>query len=163
VRAAIVKGGWPALAEVASPRPARPVGCRLRPRPGAGAVGLADREGSKVELGDGVSVLDARPAAEHRGDDLRKNGRGGHLPGARLLAHADLLDQGLVRSPEDLKARFEAAGFGPGDHVVTHCDGGGRAALAAAAAVHAGYGDVRAYYLSFADWAWDETWEVVRE
>ncbi|MDR4306090.1 rhodanese family protein [Chelatococcus sambhunathii] len=164
IRAAIVNGGWPALSEVV-PLPAgeAPSGAGFVAQPGAGAVGLVDRERLKAELGDGVSVLDARTAAEHHGDDLRKNSRGGHLPGARLLAHADLLDHGSVRSPEDLRARLEAAGFGPGDHLVTHCDGGGRAALAAAAALRAGYADVRAYYLSFADWARDETCTVVRD
>jgi hypothetical protein len=33
-------------------------------------------------------------------------------------------------------------------HIVTHCEGGGRAALGAAAAVRAGFADVRVYYLS---------------
>jgi thiosulfate/3-mercaptopyruvate sulfurtransferase len=40
------------------------------------------------------------------------------------------------------------------------CDG---AALAAIAALRAGYGDVDTYYLSFADWAKDESCPVVRE
>ena len=31
---------------------------------------------------------------------------------------------------------------------MTHCEGGGRAALGAAAAVRAGFADVRVYYLS---------------
>ena len=58
---------------------------------------------------------------------------------------------------------MEQAGFGPHDHIVTHCEGGGRAALAAAAAVRAGYDDVRVYYLSFADWARDENCPIVRD
>jgi hypothetical protein len=47
--------------------------------------------------------------------------------------------------------------------VVTLCDGGGRAALAAAATLRAGYRDVRAYYLSFADWAKDESCAIIRD
>jgi len=35
--------------------------------------------------------------------------------------------------------------------------------LAAAAAVRAGYDDVRVYYRSFADWVRDESCPVVRE
>jgi thiosulfate/3-mercaptopyruvate sulfurtransferase len=62
-----------------------------------------------------------------------------------------------------LRDLLAAAGFRPGDHVVTHCDGGGRAALAAAAAARAGYGDVHAYYLSFADWAKDESCPIVQD
>jgi thiosulfate/3-mercaptopyruvate sulfurtransferase len=58
---------------------------------------------------------------------------------------------------------MEQAGFDPGDHIVTHCEGGGRAALAAAAAARAGYEDVRVYYLSFGDWARDESCPIVRD
>ncbi|MBV9018770.1 MAG: hypothetical protein JO213_07160 [Alphaproteobacteria bacterium] len=54
-------------------------------------------------------------------------------------------------------------GFGPGDHIVTHCAGGGRAALGAAAAARAGFDDVRVYYLSFGDWVRDESCPVLRE
>jgi thiosulfate/3-mercaptopyruvate sulfurtransferase len=163
VPAQIVNGGWPALAEARAPTGEAPASGGFEPHPGAGAVGLVERSGLKAELGSDVRILDARTRAEYAGDDLRKNGRGGHLPGARLLSHVDLLDGAKVRSSGELKAKLEAAGFGPGDHVVTHCDGGGRAALAAAAALRAGYAGVRAYYLSFADWARDETCQIVRD
>jgi hypothetical protein len=47
---------------------------------------------------------------------------------------------------------------------VTHCEGGGRVTLAvAAAAARAGFDDVRIYYLSFADWARNETCPIVRD
>jgi thiosulfate/3-mercaptopyruvate sulfurtransferase len=46
---------------------------------------------------------------------------------------------------------------------VTHCEGGGRAALGAATAVRAGFDDVRVYYLSFGDWVRDESCPVVRD
>jgi thiosulfate/3-mercaptopyruvate sulfurtransferase len=46
---------------------------------------------------------------------------------------------------------------------VTHCEGGGRAALGAAAAVRAGFDDVRVYYLSFGDWVRDESCPIVRD
>jgi len=50
-----------------------------------------------------------------------------------------------LRSAGDLRCLLAGVGFRPGNHVVTHCDGGGRAVLAAPAAVLAGYDDVRAY------------------
>ena len=95
-------------------------------------------------------IFDARTQAEFDGLDLKNNARGGHLPGARLLAHSELLDGKRLKPAATL---HRDAGFQPGDHIVTHCDGGGRAALAAVAAVRAGYPGVRVYYLSFADWA----------
>jgi thiosulfate/3-mercaptopyruvate sulfurtransferase len=94
---------------------------------------------------------------------MRNRTRGGHLPGARHLSHVDLLDNGVVRPAPALRAMLELAGFGPGDHIVTHCEGGGRAALGAAAAVRAGFDDVRVYYLSFADWVRDESCPIVRD
>ena len=109
-----------------------------------------------------MQIFDARSAVEFDGQDLRRNARGGHLPGATLLPHADLLDGSFVRSTNELRSLLNQAGFEPGHHIVTHCDGGGRAALAAAAAVRAGYDDVRAYYLSFSDWAKDESCLIVR-
>jgi thiosulfate/3-mercaptopyruvate sulfurtransferase len=60
-----------------------------------------------------------------------------------------------------LKELLSSAGFELGDYIITNCDGGGRAALAAAAASRAGFEDVRAYYLSFSDWAKDEACQIV--
>jgi thiosulfate/3-mercaptopyruvate sulfurtransferase len=126
----------------------------------AGSVGLVDRDKLKAGLGT-ATVFDARTPAEFRGEDLRSNARGGHLPGARLLPHSDLLEAGRLRSPEALREMLSKTGFEAGDHLVTHCDGGGRAALAAIAAVRAGYEDVNVYYLSFSDWAKDESCPIV--
>jgi thiosulfate/3-mercaptopyruvate sulfurtransferase len=58
---------------------------------------------------------------------------------------------GVVRPAPALRAMLERVGFSLGDLIVTHCEGGGRAALGAATAVRAGFDDVRVYYLSFGD------------
>jgi thiosulfate/3-mercaptopyruvate sulfurtransferase len=58
-----------------------------------------------------------------------------------------------LKPAAELHDLLAQAGFQPGDHLVTHCDGGGRA----------GYDDVRAYYLSFADWAKDESCAIGRD
>lgn len=163
VKALVLNGGWPTLSGYpdcrAGIRPAVPT-TAFRAHPGTGPVGLINRTELKGDLSK-VHILDARTSAEFSGEDLRQNTRGGHLPGARLLPHADLLGSGGLKPVADLHALLSAAGFGPGDHVVTHCDGGGRAALAALAALRAGYDDVRVYYLSFADWAKDESCPIV--
>lgn len=155
VPAVIVNGGWAAVnaAGLTGVEPdARP---RVL-RPGSGSVGLMDRRQLKGAL-DTQTIFDARTGAEYRGQDLKANARGGHLPGALLLPHADLLDGTHLRPPDDLRARLTAAGFTPGKPITTHCDGGGRAALAAVAAVQAGFAPVSVYYLSFSDWAADES------
>jgi thiosulfate/3-mercaptopyruvate sulfurtransferase len=160
----ILNGGWPALASATGlPAGGGLAADRFRAVPGAGSVGLVDRETLKRQLGGEAHVFDTRTRAEFTGEDMRKRTRGGHLPGARHLSHADLLDNGAVRPAPALRAMLERAGFGPQDHIVTHCEGGGRAALGAAAAVRAGFDDVRVYYLSFADWARDESCPIVRD
>jgi thiosulfate/3-mercaptopyruvate sulfurtransferase len=108
-------------------------------------------------------VFDSRTRAEFTGEDSRKRARSGHLPGARHLSHVDLMEKGVVFPAPKLRGMLEGVDFGPGDHIVTHCEGGGRAALAAAAAVRAGFDDVRVYYLSFGDWVKDESCPIVRD
>lgn len=108
-----------------------------------------------------AQIFDARTQDEYVGKDLRKNSRGGHLPTAINLPHTQLLnEQGKLKSPEELAKLFEQAGFERGQPVITHCDGGGRASLAALAAARAGYGPVMNYYLSFGDWAADASCPV---
>jgi len=160
----IVNGGWVALAATPSvPAGVGPSKIAFRASPGAGSVGVVDRETLKSQLDGAAQVFDSRTRAEFTGDDARNRPRGGHLPGARHLSHVDLMENGVVRSAPVLRGMLEGVGFGPGDHIVTHCEGGGRAALAAAAAVRAGFPDVRVYYLSFADWARDESCPIVRD
>jgi len=160
-----VNGGWPAIQRHAGPLaiPDRPAVPEFRARPGSGPVGLIERRTLKSVLGTDVHIIDARSAAEFAGKDHRRNARGGHLPGARLVPHASLLDAGGLKPARELREIFADAGFAPGDPIVSHRDGGGRAALAAAAAVRAGFGDVRVYYLSFADWAKDESCPIVQD
>jgi thiosulfate/3-mercaptopyruvate sulfurtransferase len=165
LRSVILNGGWPVLSSASSlPSAADRPRANFRAVPGSGSVGLVDRETLKYQLNDRrAQVFDTRTRREFTGEDTRNRTRSGHLPGARHLSHVDLLDNGLVRSAPALRAMLEQAGFGPRDHIVTHCEGGGRAALGAAAAVRAGFNDVRVYYLSFADWVRDESCPIVRD
>jgi thiosulfate/3-mercaptopyruvate sulfurtransferase len=164
VKASIVNGGWPVLSSVTGlPAGAETSKGVFRSVAGSGSVGVIDRETLKRQLDGSAHVFDTRTRAEFTGEDMRKRSRGGHLPGARHLSHVDLIDNGVVRPAPALRALLEEVGFGPGDHVVTHCEGGGRAALGAAAAVRAGFDDVRVYYLSFADWVRDESCPIVRD
>lgn len=164
VKAVILNGGWPTLSSATGlPAGTVPSKSGFRAVPGAGSVGLVDRETLKRQLDRDAHVFDTRTRAEFTGEDMRNRTRGGHLPGARHLSHTDLLDNGVVRPAPVLRAMLEQVGFGPGDHIVTHCEGGGRAALAAAAAARAGFDDVRVYYLSFADWVRNESCPIVRD
>ena len=164
-RAVIINGGWPAMQGAALP-PGLPASTvPFRARTDAGSVGLVMRTTLRDELQvvDGAHVLDTRTPKEHSGEDQRKNPRGGRLPGARNVSHTELMTNGIVHAGPVLRGMLEGVGFQQSDRIVTHCEGGGRAALAAAAAVRAGFGNVRVYYHSFSDWSRDDTCPVVRD
>lgn len=169
-RPLVVNGGFPALAatrsdEELSTEPVEPHGTRFMPPvERSGTIELARRDAVREAVEEGTAqVLDVRTLAEWLGQDLRDNERGGHLPSAIHLPHTALLGPDGQLLPTDVLAQeFAAAGLRPGQPVITHCDGGGRAALAALAAARAGYGPVASYYLSFGDWAADPSCPLVR-
>lgn len=104
-------------------------------------------------LGDpGMALLDVRREAEFRGTEARA-ARGGRIPGAQHFPW-----QGNVRSdwtflsPEEIRARHEAAGITPDQEIVTYCQAGVRAAHTALALRLAGYPRVRVYDGSWAEW-----------
>ncbi len=168
---AVIDGGFPSLQRAAaegacalSTASATRAPANFTPN-SRGEIGLVERDALKraIEHGE-VQVLDVRSRAEFIGEDLRKNARGGHLPTAVNLPHNRLLDeQGQLLPIAELQRLLHAAGCEPGRPLVTHCDGGGRAALAALAAARAGYGPVLNYYLSFGDWAKDSSCPVVKD
>lgn len=134
---------------------------KLQP-PDKALVRLADRATVRaaVDARD-EQVLDARTPEEYTGKDLRKNPRGGHLPGAVNVSHKSLLDEhGRLRSVDELKTLFGEAGLSADEPLIAHCQSGGRASLAALAATEAGYRHVSNYYLSFGDWSADATCPV---
>lgn len=167
----VVNGGFPLIAEAAkegtltlSAEPGSPAAAAFVPASAESArIAWIGRQDLKSAVDEGrVQILDARSMKEFEGTDLRGNSRGGHLPGAASVPHTSMLDpQRRLKSPAELAAIFEAAGLSRGTLLVTHCQGGGRAALAALAAARAGYGPVVSYYLSFGDWSADASCPVV--
>lgn len=165
-RATVVNGGYPALqAELPADRiqtgPPQLVLSSDEPWPDrtGGLVRLSTRDEIRRCLtAKEARILDARTPGEYAGIDLRGNKRGGHIPDAINLPHTELLDAaGRLKPAEELRALFERAGLKPGDRIIAHCQSGGRSSLAALALIEAGYRNVANYYLSFADWAADET------
>jgi len=81
LKAVILNGGWPVLSSATGlPASAGPAKGGFRAVPGAGSVGLVDRETLKRQLDGDAHVFDTRTRAEFTGEDMRNRTRGGHLP-----------------------------------------------------------------------------------
>lgn len=100
-------------------------------------------------------VLDARSTERFhaRAPEPRPGIRGGHIPGSVSVPFTELLNHdGTLRSPEQLQARFVAAGVTAGGPVVTSCGSGVSAALLALALEVAGLGPAAVYDGSWTEW-----------
>ncbi|MFO0839227.1 MAG: rhodanese-like domain-containing protein [Phycisphaerae bacterium] len=164
-RTAVLDGGFAALAkclppeQVVSGEPPRFGSKRFETTLGsAPQAGLSDKQSVDAAVRtSSAQVWDARTPSEFAGRDLRGNPRGGHVPGAVNLSHAELLDErGRLRGVDETRKLLMDAGLNPNQPVITYCQSGGRAALASLAALRCGFGQVRNYYMSFGEWSADE-------
>ena len=100
-------------------------------------------------------LVDARPAARFRGEvpEPRPGLRGGHMPGACNVPFASLVNpDGTLKSAEELKAMFEAAGVDLAKPIVTSCGSGVSASVLALALARLGREDVAVYDGSWTEW-----------
>ncbi|WP_292258755.1 3-mercaptopyruvate sulfurtransferase [Brevundimonas sp.] len=129
------------------------------PRPGrfearldAGqVVGLDD---VRQALTQGEQVADARGASRFRGEgaEPRPGVRGGHMPGARNLPYASLLNpDGTMKRGEALAAAFRDAGLDIERPILTTCGSGVTAAILSLGLAELGRTS-RLYDGSWAEW-----------
>ncbi len=100
-------------------------------------------------------IVDARSAARFRGEveEPRPGLRSGHIPGSRNLPYTDVLtDTGTMKSPEELKTVFEAAGIDLSKPVITACGSGVTAAILSLALERIGKTDHALYDGSWTEW-----------
>ena len=100
-------------------------------------------------------IVDARSPGRFRGDEPepRPGLRAGHIPGAFNLHYATLLNEdGTMKSPEDMRAVFEAAGVDLARPVVTSCGTGVTAAILSLALDRLGHERNAVYDGSWAEW-----------
>ncbi len=100
-------------------------------------------------------IVDARAAARFRGEapEPREGLRAGHIPGARNVPYTTLLnpDQ-TMKTPDETRGVFEAAGVDLGQPIVTSCGSGITAAVLALALERLGHNDWALYDGSWAEW-----------
>jgi thiosulfate/3-mercaptopyruvate sulfurtransferase len=102
-----------------------------------------------------ASILDARPPGRFAGVDPepRAGLRGGHMPGARNVPVSAVVSaDGKLKSAEELRATFAAAGVEARKPVATTCGSGVTAAILTLALARIGRWDVGLYDGSWAEW-----------
>lgn len=100
-------------------------------------------------------IVDARPAARFRGDtpEPREGMRAGHIPGSLNVPYTSLLnDDATLKSPDETRAIFAAAGVDLAKPIITSCGSGITAAILALALERMGHSDWSLYDGSWAEW-----------
>ena len=100
-------------------------------------------------------VVDARAAARFRGDapEPREGLRAGHIPGSRNVPFDTLLnDDKTMKTPDETRAIFEAAGVDLTQPIITSCGSGITAAVLALALERMGHDSWSLYDGSWAEW-----------
>ncbi len=107
-----------------------------------------------AKLGEAV-IIDARAAARFRGEapEPRPGLRSGHIPGAKNVPYASLLNpDATMKSPPELRAIFEAAGVDLTKPAITSCGSGVTAAVLSLALERIGHRNHALYDGSWAEW-----------
>ena len=102
-----------------------------------------------------AQIVDTRSMARFTGQapEPRPGLRAGHMPGALNLPYtATLNPDGTMKSPDDLRAIFIAAGIDLGKPVITTCGSGVTAAVLSLALARIGHPDHALYDGSWAEW-----------
>lgn len=100
-------------------------------------------------------IIDARSSDRFAGTGVepREGLRSGHIPGSRNVPFGNLLNKnGTMKSPEDCRAVFEAAGVDLTKPAITSCGSGVTAAILSLALERIGKKDHSLYDGSWAEW-----------
>ncbi|MGB0411074.1 MAG: 3-mercaptopyruvate sulfurtransferase [Pikeienuella sp.] len=109
---------------------------------------------SSLKLGE-EQIVDARAPARFRGDapEPREGLRAGHIPGAINVPFSSLLnDDKTMRSADEVRAIFEAAGVNLNQPVIASCGSGVTAGILALALASIGHKRNAVYDGSWAEW-----------
>jgi thiosulfate/3-mercaptopyruvate sulfurtransferase len=103
---------------------------------------------------DTGAILDARAAPRFAGEaaEPRAGLKSGHMPGARNVPFGALIDNGLMRSRDELAGVFAAAGADTNRPAICSCGSGITAAVIALALARLGRWDASVYDGSWAEW-----------
>ena len=100
-------------------------------------------------------IVDARAGNRFRGEapEPREGLRAGHIPGSRSVPFTSLLNKDrTMKSPDECRVVFEAAGVNLGKPIITTCGSGVTAAILALALERMGHNHWSLYDGSWAEW-----------
>jgi len=102
---------------------------------------------------DAISVVDARPVPRFSGEaeEPRAGLRRGHMPGASNLPFPDLLDNGMLKSGQQL-SKLISKHFDADKHTICSCGSGVTACVIALGAHLTGNDNVSIYDGSWSEW-----------
>jgi thiosulfate/3-mercaptopyruvate sulfurtransferase len=108
----------------------------------------------KVLLDKTAQVVDARSAERFRGEapEPRAGLRGGHMPGSFNVPFGEVLQDGRLKSHDDIAAAFKQAGVDLDKPAVTSCGSGVTAAILTFAIEALGKQPGRVYDGSWSEW-----------
>ena len=107
-----------------------------------------------AKLGD-HEIIDARSPGRFRGEEVepREGLRAGHIPGSKNVHYRTLLnDDSTMKSPDALRAVFEAAGVDLSKPAITTCGSGVTAAILSLALERIGHRQHSLYDGSWSEW-----------
>lgn len=155
----VLDGGFPAWEAGGYPTEAGPAQTRMErhftPRVRSDLVRDINDVKRIIAEGGKTPLFDARPAGRFTGEtpEPRAGLRGGHMPGARNLPLAALLDaKGVMRSKDELAKVFADAGADTSKQAVCSCGSGVTAAVIALALARLGRWDAAVYDGSWTEW-----------
>ncbi len=109
----------------------------------------------EVAQNDDFIVIDVREAARYNGETEPIDLVAGHIPGAINVPFAsNLEDNGLFKSPAELKAKYELIfAEKPSENIIVHCGSGVTACHTLLAIAHAGLEIPNLYVGSWSEWS----------
>ncbi|HTV33095.1 MAG TPA: 3-mercaptopyruvate sulfurtransferase [Methylocella sp.] len=124
---------------------------RVQFDPAAVADARAVEQASKTAS---AQIIDARSAVRFKGQaaEPRPGLRSGHIPGSFNVPWSEVVADGQLRSPEEVKARLATAGINLSQPIITTCGSGVTAAILLLALASIGKTDVRLYDGSWTEW-----------
>ena len=102
-----------------------------------------------------AQIVDARSSGRFEGTapEPRPGLRGGHIPNSANLPFSELIDGGMLKDPDALRAAFAALKLDLASPIVTTCGSGLTAAILALALFELGQTEVAVYDGSWTEWA----------